>query len=307
MTIGVTGVNYKTATVSEREQVLKGFQGRPGILLATCNRVELYRFAMRSEMLDTPQLIAGYSKTNIGAIRHLFRVVAGLDSQILGETEILGQVRKAYLANQGKDWLLARVFEKAIEVGRRVRAETRISQGNVSVASTAVAQTVKLLGDDKKKTILLIGTSKVNESIIKTLLKLKFNFIWIANRTFEKASALAREVNGRAVRFDRLEQEIREADLVISSTAAPHLIVGKDQIAERTKPLIVIDLAVPRDVDPKVVGISGVTLLNIDDIKEEINFNLARRKIEAVFAENIVEDEVRKFCEKFALAVAPAA
>ncbi|MGB9612960.1 MAG: hypothetical protein ACPL4K_02125 [Candidatus Margulisiibacteriota bacterium] len=132
-------------------------------------------------------------------------------------------------------------------------------------------------------------------------MKLSSNLILVANRTYDKARALTEKLGGRAIRFEQLETELKEADLVISSTAAPHLVLKKDQIGEREKPLMIIDLAVPRDVDPEVAQIPQVTLLNIDCLQEEINLNLLRRKLEAVFAERIIEDEVRQFCEKFAL------
>ena len=241
------------------------------------------------------------------AVKHFFRVAAGLDSQILGETEILGQVRDAYLRNAGKDSILDRLFERAIQVGRRVRDETGIARGNVSVAGAAVSKVKRLLGNNKEKKILLIGTGKVTEAILKSLLKMNFSFIFMANRSFDKAAEFARRLGGRAVRFDRLSEELQDADLVISSTAAPHIIVKKDQIKARAKPLIIFDLAMPRDVDPGISALPGVTLFNIDDVREEINLNLARRMVEAVFAEKIVEEEVKKFCAEFELVPAAAA
>lgn len=300
------GLNYKTAAVEEREKALAIFRALPGILLATCNRVELYQVETAPIHRDRfPYPF--YYYVNEQAVGHLFRVASGLDSQILGEWEILGQVREAYLRAKGKPPFLDHLFERAIEVGRRVREETRISRGNVSIASVAIAKAREKLKGIADRKIILIGVGKVSEVVLKTLLKMSLNLILVANRTYEKAYALTEKFGGKAVRFDELERELTDADLLISSTAAPHLILKKKQIMERKKPLVIIDLAVPRDVDPKVVEIPGVTLLNIDDIKEEINFNLARRKIEAVFAERIVEEEVEKFCERFALEHAAAA
>jgi glutamyl-tRNA reductase len=298
MKISVTGVNYKTAGVGEREAAIKILEVLPGTLLATCNRVELYQSQAKESY---------YLYQNEEAVKHLFRVAAGLDSQILGETEILGQVKDAYLRNAEKDRSLDKLFERAIQIGRKVREETGIARGNVSVASAAVSKARKLLGDHKEKKILLIGTGKVTESILKTLMKMNFNLIFVANRTFEKASEIARKIGGRAVGFESLSAELAESDLVISSTAAPHLIIRRDQIGKRGKPLVIFDLAVPRDVDPAVSVIPGVKLLNIDDVQEEINLNLLKRRIEAIFAEKIIDQEVKRFCNEFGLVPAAAA
>ena len=254
--------------------------------MRTCNRVELYQ------------------EPSVENVRHLFRVAAGLESQILVEWEILGQVKRAGL--KAEDIGLKNLFAQAVAVGARVRRETGISRGNVSIASAAVAQADKLL-EEKDKKIVLIGSGKVSRVVLKNLMKRNFSFVLVANRTFAGAKKLAESIGGRAVRFDRLAQEIKDADLVISSTSAPHLILKKDQIGKRIKPLIIIDLAVPWDIDPKVVLVPGVTLLNINDIKEEISANLLERKFEAIKAKEIVDEEVRIFCGKLELAPAAVA
>lgn len=289
MSLKVIGLNHKTATVEEREEALRELKWLPGVLLSTCNRAELYQIAEN-----------GASEA---AVRHLFRVAAGLESQILGETEILGQVRKAAVKAEG---LLGLLFKSAVQVGKKVREETAISRGNVSIASVAVSKARGLINHDRKKKILLIGTGKVTKSIIKTLLKMNFIFILVANRTYDKALALAEETGGKAVHFSELSSELVDADLVISSTAAPHYVLRKDSVRRREKPLAIIDLAMPRDVDPAVAAIAGVKLLNLDDIKEEINLNLLRRKIEAVRAEQIIEQEVKLFCESYVSEAVPA-
>lgn len=304
----VIGLNYKTASVEERESTLKVFRGFSGILLATCNRVELYYRNPKSEILNSKSQIQNiYHYENEEAIRHLFRVAAGLDSQILGEWEILGQVREAFLRAKGSSPFLDFLFERAIEVGRMVRIETGISRGNTSVASTAIAKAKEWMNETADKKIILIGSGKVSVIILKTLLKMRTRLVMVANRTYERAAELAEKIGGKAVRFSQLRKELQDADLVISSTAAPHLVLRKEQIGVRRKPLIIIDLAVPRDIDPGISKLAGITLLNIDDIREEINFNLARRKVEAVFAERIIEEEVNNFCEKSALALAVVA
>lgn len=307
--IAVFGMDHKTASVKDREKGLLVLRGFPGILLATCNRVELY--TMTNDTINNEQQCIYDKYKNEGAVRHLFRVAAGLDSQVLGETEILGQVTNAYLKAKEEnkiDPILDRLFTRAIAIGRRVRAETGVSRKNVSIAGVAVSKAKKLFGsvDSDKRKIILIGTGKVSESIVKTLLKLDSSLILISNRTYGKAKELAKRTGCRAVRFDRLQEELSDADLIISSTAAPHIILKKEQVGQRKKPLVIIDLAVPRDVDPGVGQMPGITLLNIDDIKEEINVNLARRKVEAVFAERIVEEEVDKFCRSLKLEHAAA-
>lgn len=297
--LAVAGVNYCTTSVDDREKARREFSKLPGILLATCNRAELYQ-TQRSNIKYSSYLHQGSE-----AVKHLFRVAAGLDSQILGETEILGQIREAYLkSGAGKHSLVGRAFERAIEIGRRVRAETGISRGNTSIASVAVGKVRGLAGNKAK--ILLIGSGKVTETIIHILLKMDSNFILIANRTFDRAMKIADRIGGRAVRFDRLKEALPDADAVISSTAAPHLILKKEQIGGRNKPLIIIDLAVPRDVDPAAADIPGVTLLKVDDVREEISLNLMRRRLAAVFAEKIIAEEVKKFCGSYALEPAAA-
>jgi glutamyl-tRNA reductase len=269
---------------------LRELKRLPGVLLSTCNRVELYQLAD--------------SAASEVAVRHLFRVAAGLESQILGETEILGQVRK--VAVNAED-LLGQLFRSAVAVGKRVREETDISRGNVSIASVAVKIAKDQLVEGAKKKTLIIGSGKIAEAVLKNLLKSNYEFVFVANRTFDKAEELSQRIGGSAVKFDRLADEIEGADLVICSTSAPHLVLKADRIKKRKKPLLVIDLAMPRDVDPAVAAIAGVKLLNLDDIKEEINLNLLRRRIEAVRAEQIVEQEVKLFCEKYVSEAVPAA
>jgi glutamyl-tRNA reductase len=290
MNLKVIGLDHKIATVEEREAALRDLNGLPGVLLSTCNRVELYQ-------------LADNAASEI-AVRHLFRVAAGLDSQILGETEILGQVRKAAVNAEG---FLGQLFKTAVAVGKRVREETDISRGNVSIASVAVTIARRLLDKGPKKKVLLVGSGKIAEAVLKNLLKSNYEFVFVANRTFDKAEQLSEKIGGTAVRFDRLVDEIEKADLVMCSTSAPHLVLKSDRIKKRKKPLLVIDLAMPRDVDPAVAAIAGVKLLNLDDIKEEINLNLLRRRIEAVRAEQIVEQEVKLFCEKYVSEAVPAA
>ncbi len=281
----VVSLNYKNSSLEEREAAWKNWQAADGVILKTCNRVELY------------------TKENDGksAILHLFKLASGLESQILGESEILGQINK--LRETLNDSYLRKIFDQAVKVGRKVRRETGISRGNVSVASVAVT----LLGKEKNKKIIVIGSGKVTEAVLKNLAKRGFQIVLVANRTFAKAQKLASIIEAKAIRFKELAEELIEADLVISSTAAPHFVVVPKQIKPRRKPLVLIDLAVPRDIDPAIAKLTSVSLYNIDDIKETISLNLLKRRIEAIKAEKIIEDEMEKFCAKLELATVAVA
>jgi glutamyl-tRNA reductase len=303
MKLKVTGLSHNASSVCERERVLAELKNSAGILLSTCNRVELY--SAGEDVSD--RFEGGYNYSGVEAVRHLFRVASGMDSQILGETEILGQVRDAGLKLEKDEGFSRQLFLKAVEVGRRVRAETGISRGNVSIASVAIKKSLASLGSFEGKKIVLIGAGKVTSSILRTLLKSAGSVVCVANRTYDKAREITDVIGGRAVRFSELPGELADADLVISSTAAPHIVLRKGQILKREKPLMIMDLALPRDVQPEVSDVAMVTLFSIDCIKEEINLSLIRRKVESLFAERIVAEEVKKFCELYELEAAAVA
>ncbi|KKL11531.1 hypothetical protein LCGC14_2544880, partial [marine sediment metagenome] len=298
---------------------------KAGIILSTCNRIEVYAQITRGNFgqqktlpFESLKKFLGdyhsienggldsylYRFTNREAIHHLFRVASGLDSQVLGETQILGQVRSAYslaLEAGTTDWFLDRLFEKAIEVGKRVRRKTEISRGSVSIGSVALRMLERELGNLEGKKILIIGVGKIGELVTKYLLDKGIDSVIVSNRTYEKAVSLAQRIGGKAIRFDGLKAELKKVEVIISATASPHLILRKmdilEAVRERINPLFIIDLALPRDIDPRIKEIRGVTLYDLDDLKGVIEENYRRRKEEARLAEVIVRKEVQKFLD----------
>jgi glutamyl-tRNA reductase len=233
------------------------------------------------------------------AIKHIFRVASGLDSQVLGETEILGQVKSTWLISRESgitNDFLDTVFEKAIEVGTTVRQNTRISHGNVSVGSVAIKMLRGRFRSLQDKAVLIIGAGKVAGLMSKYLKKERIKGFFVSNRTHAKACELADECGGEAINFDRLQEKFRTVDIVISSTASPHIILKKKAIEEvmntRQKRLLLLDLALPRDIDPGVRDIAGVFLYDLDDLNYVIEKNYNNRKKEAVRVEEMIEKEL---------------
>lgn len=301
----VIGLNHKVAPVEVRERlafgpervpiVLKELFGaattgiREAVLLSTCNRTEFYTCTCDPSRSETvlQEFLAGYAKLPLEqlrsilynyrgeeAARHLMQVSAGLDSLVLGENEILGQVRSA--AGLAQDVgatgpILAALFRYAIQTGKRARAETEIGRADISVASVVVELAEQTLGPLNERTALILGAGKISSITARALVKAGLRCILIANRTFEKAQKIARNLNGTAVHFDRLNEILTQADIVICSTGAPHIVLHADAIARAQqarngRPLLVADLAVPRDADPEIASIPGVKLANIDNL-----------------------------------------
>lgn len=337
MSLILLGMNHRTTSLEIRERVSFSKKGLKkalpklvgsrqiggGVILSTCNRIEIYaqisrgnfdqrrtssskllkKFLENYHSIENGELDSClYSLIDREAIHHLFRVASGLDSQVLGETQILGQVRSAYslaLEAGTTDWLLDRVFERAIEVGRLVRRKTKISEGSISIGSVALRMLERELGNLEGRRILIIGVGKIGKLVTKYLLDKGIDSVIVSNRTYEKAASLAQRIGGKAVRFNELQAQLKKAEVVISATASPHLILRETDILEtmkeRTNPLFIIDLALPRDVDPRIKEIRGVTLYNLDSLKGVIEKNYRRRKEEAILAEVIVKEEVQKF------------
>jgi len=325
------GLSHKTAPVEQREKaslsgnsarsVLRGLgsdpQLRESAALSTCNRTELYAVAdslgraeealrralLEHSRIELPQLdCALYVHRDTSAARHLFRVASGLDSMVLGESEIQGQVRAALeLASQEGTLgpLLERTFRQALEAGRRVRRETRVGARATSVASVAV-ELAAGSGDLRGRRALLLGAGDVAEATARALLGRGLLEVIVANRTVATARAVAGRFGGQGVGFDRLQAELRAADIVISSTDAPHRIVSHVQMSEAMafrpgRPLLVIDIAVPRDIDAAVGRLQAVTLYDIDDMERVVEENLNGRRQEAERAEQLVRSEVVRF------------
>ena len=289
-----------------------------GIIVSTCNRVEIYattrdiaggiarvkRFLAEYHHipLETvePHL---YSYHSEAAIRHVFRVASSLDSMVVGEPQILGQIKTSYgyaAEYKSSGIILNRFLHKAFSVAKRVRTETKIASSAVSVAFAAVELAKKILGDLSDKTVMLIGAGEMCELAAKHFLNSGARGVMVTNRTFERAERLAEEFGGEAVKFEALFEHLHRADIVLSSTGAPHIIIGPKDVEEvirrrRFKPMFFIDIAVPRDIDPKVDDLESAYLFTVDDLQEIVQANLAQRNREAEKAEEIIDQEIGQF------------
>lgn len=285
--VALTKIDWKHS-LEEREKYISEAEcseDSQGVLLQTCNRVERYH---------------GEGPVSENISRHLFRVVSGLESSLIGESAIVGQVKLAYqLAAEGQhlDKSLHKLFQTALYVGKRVRKETGISQGAMSHSQAAVDFLFREVGEIKDLKITIIGVNALNEKIIKFLLKKDVEPYFIGNRTFEKASELAQEYGAKAFRFDQLHNILEKTDVLITATAAPHFIL-KEENFKTKRALHILDLAVPRDVDPKIGKLPNVKLYDIEMIEKQIKKNLSVRQGKLVHAEEIIEDEVQLFSQK---------
>lgn len=332
MTILAFGINHKTAPVEIRDrfaasssqlrQLLESWIAheaiQEGVLLATCNRLEAYLVTDAAEsaleqcralfhelfgMADAALDQHLYQKLDADAVEHLFTVISGLDSLALGESQIAGQVREAYeLAQQtgAAGAFLARLFEQAFHVNKRVREETAIGEGSISISHLAVDLAMQIFGDLAKRRTLILGAGKMSKLTLRHLKDHGASTIMIANRTNTKATALAQEFGLETHPWKELATALNTADIVISSTAAPHPVLHLEMLRavmqERgNAPLFIIDIAAPRDAEPEVGQLYNVFLYNIDDLQQVLQENLSRRQHEAERARRIVEEEREKF------------
>ena len=329
--IVLLGVNHKTAPVEVREHLalrennppaLRLFAGLPlceeVVFLSTCNRVEVLvstnhlngvkrsikELWLKRGGVDPDTLQRSlYEYEGTEAIKHLFRVASSLDSMVVGEPQILGQLKDAYskaLKEKTAGLVLNRLLRKAFSVAKRVRTETRIASQAVSISYAAVELAKKIFGDLKGKSAMLIGAGEMAELAAQHLITNGVNKLVVANRTLSRAVKLARSLGGTAISLEEMEDALVDADIVISSTGAPGIILKKDQVKRIMRPrhhrlLFFIDIAVPRDIDPGVHDLDNVYLYDIDDLKGIIEFNKAERKKEAIKADRMVEAEVIKF------------
>jgi glutamyl-tRNA reductase len=284
------------------------------VILSTCNRVEIYASGDSEEIIEW--FICWYHKLERDkisrylyrykgkdALRHLFYVSCGLDSLILGEKQILGQVKEVFFASLNLnfvDEVLKEAFSKALSFASEIHQKTKICKGKVSVGSVAVDFLKRKLGGVKDKKILILGIGKVTGLILRYLKKETPQLIFLSNRNFEKAQVVASQINAKAVRFSELKKFLKIADIVISATSSPHFLIKKEIFDEvkREKRLIILDLALPRDVDPKVKEIGGVELFHLEDLKEIIEKNKKKKEKEAKKAKEMIEKEVQKIWEK---------
>ncbi len=342
MYVLLTGINHQTAPIEirerfafspsqlqhaytqEQDKIVEGL-----VILNTCNRTELYATARNIErgqehLKSYLSSISGlpveqieqylYQPNCYDAIEHLFRVSSGLDSMIVGETQVLGQVKDAYQKAQeykASDAVLNSLFQKAIHVGKKVRTATAIDQHPVSVSYAAVELAKKILGPLHDKTVLVVGAGEMADLATQYLMVNGVRSVIISNRSYEKAVEMAELFNGRAARFDLLPTELECADIVISCTAARHYVLRDDNCGDtlrsrQGRKIIMIDVAVPRDIDPSLNAIEGVFLYDIDDLQGVIDLNMAARRKAAIRAEAIIADELEEFNEWMAsLSVVP--
>jgi glutamyl-tRNA reductase len=322
MRITLVGVSHHGAGIELRERVAmrldeaaavaSALAAKAGeaICLSTCNRTELYvaheedfdaEATARTVLLERePDLASAlYRLRDEAAALHLFRVAAGLDSLVPGEGEILGQVRAAFEAGT-TGAVLDRLFRQALHAGRKARAQTAIGESPASVSSAAAALAQQVFGDLHGRRILLVGAGKVSEQAARNLLTRGAEIAVVANRTLDRASELAERFGSAALPLDRIEDELVRADVVVSSTSAPGFVLTKTQVGRalrerRGRPLFLIDLAVPRDLDPAINQLDGCYVYDIDDLEAVVAESLGARRREAASAETIVADEAERF------------
>src|SRR5437867_5660422 len=331
MQLALVGISHKTAPVEIRERLafnsealrsaLAALVGRQeiteAIILSTCNRVEVMAESSDDRLIRDflcefhqipPDAVSKhlYSFRNADVVRHVFRVASSLDSMLVGEPQILGQVKDAYriATDAGAVGMhLSALMNRAFAVAKKVRSETGISQSAVSISYAAVELARKIFGELSGNTVMIIGASKMGELAAKHLKRAGVSSVLVTNRTFERAVELAQIFEGAAVPFEHFTNHMDRADIIISSTGAPHFIITKtlaEQIIHRRKnnPMFFIDIAVPRDIDPMVNEIDNAFLYDIDDLQQVIDANLKERMKEALRAEEIVDKEVEAFCSK---------
>lgn len=329
MNIIVVGLNHKTADVEVREKLafngerlsegLEALSRLPGIngslIISTCNRVEIYSDVKDTEAAATSikDFLANFHSINREAIdrslyilkgrdavRHIFRVASSLDSMVVGEPQILGQLKEAFeiaLQKRTTDYILNKVIKKAISVAKRVRIETKIAENAVSISFAAVELAKKIFIDLSNKTFMLLGAGEMAELAARHLISSGVKNVIIANRTFERGCELAKEFNGRAVRFEDFLKEMIHTDILICSTGAPDYVLQKPEMhtvmrERRQRPMFLIDISVPRNIDPTVNELDNVYLYDVDDLQGVVDANILERKKEAEKAERIVEEEI---------------
>ncbi|WP_297980956.1 glutamyl-tRNA reductase [uncultured Methanobrevibacter sp.] len=316
-------VDYTIADIETMENVSKDlkelfiefknvFDIREYIEINTCNRYEYYIYTDKYDTFDKKPLNCTndniITEYNDDAILHLFRMTSGLESMIIGEDQILGQIKDAKNKSEKEGHCgetLNTIFTKAIHVGQVVRNKTKINQGSVSIGSAAVDLAEEHLGDLQNKEVLVIGAGKMGTLVAKALAEKNLKAIFVANRTYYKAVQLAEELDGQAILFDKLEEKLLNAELVISSTGSPHPIINKKRLVKVfddnvPEQMMIIDIANPRDIEDDVREL-GINLFNIDDLRGVAEKNKKLRENEVIEAENIIKDEFNLLKESFNL------
>jgi glutamyl-tRNA reductase len=328
----VIGLNHKTADIDIREKLafdgLKLEEGlltirnlpevKESVIISTCNRVEIYLNAGNTEqaIASIKEFIASfhdirkeslndalYIHNDIEAVRHIYRVASSLDSMVVGEPQILGQLKEAFefsLKHKTTGILLNRLFKKAISVAKRIRTETRIAENAVSISFAAVELSKKIFTELTGKTFMLLGAGEMAELAAKHIMNNGVTDILIANRTYQTGCDLAKEFSGRAVPFENYLNELKTSDIIICSTGAPDYVLSKSQMHKvmkerKNKPVFIIDISVPRNVDPEINTLDNVYLYDIDDLQGVVDSNIHERQKEARKAEEIIEEEIETF------------
>jgi glutamyl-tRNA reductase len=330
MSIVVIGLSYRTSPVTVRErfalpdktipdalaQIRSSGIASEAVILSTCNRVELYaatsleekeaicalrRFLVEHHKYSEPLKDEIYAHSDPQSLEHLFKVACGMDSMVLGETEILGQLKKAYdLALQTKHTgcFLNKAFQKAFNVAKQIRTETNIQRGTISVASVGVELAEKVFSALSNHNVLVIGAGDTSEKTARALMSRGAKSILVTNRSHDRAVALAQEFKGRAIPFENWPDEFVNIDIIISSTAAPNHVITLDQLqplmkTRKNRPLLLIDLAVPRDIDPRINSLDNVYLYNVDDMQAIATDCQKQRHEEIALCEAIIRERAR--------------
>jgi glutamyl-tRNA reductase len=330
--IVLLGINHKTAPVALRECIafsgdesiaaLQTLHRQPDInevlLFSTCNRVELLFVTDNKTrtVSATKNFIAEFNKIPLEqfddalyihegneAVRHVFRVASSLDSMVVGEPQILGQIKEAYrIATEMKSSgvILNRLLHRTFFVAKRIRTETGIGDRAVSISYAAVELGRKIFGNLAGKSVLLVGAGEMAELAVEHLIRNKASEIYVANRTFENGVALAKKFNGKAIRFEEITNFLEFTDIIISSTGSPNFVITRDQVKpvirkRRNRPIFFIDIAVPRDIDPRVNRLTNSYVYDIDDLKGVVDDNIEDRQHEAIKGERIVDEAVISF------------
>ena len=323
------GLNHETAPVEVRERfalsekaldlevvsLLQAKDIEEGVVLSTCNRTEYYAVVNGgSGVAELESWICGQRKFDGAregifyfyeareAAEHLCRVVSGMNSMVLGETEIFGQVKKAYqrsLDGKATKGVLNRLFQRTFSVGKRVRNQTGIQEGATSVAGASVELAEKVFGRLKGSTVMVIGAGEMSRQTAQALQSRGASSVIVTNRSYDKAVELAESIGGHAVHFDSWETELKDVDVVIAATGAPHFVVKPGHVEavrrkRKFRPLIMVDIAVPRDIDPEVGKIEEVYLYDIDTLQEMANEARKRREKQLMLCEEIIREEIDK-------------
>ena len=332
MTLTLIGVNYKTAPIELRERIAisreelpettRALAAMPGVvecmIVSTCNRVELLaavegpgtdlvdflprHFGLERALLESHI----YKKRDRDAVQHVFRVAASLDSMVVGEPQILGQVKEAFAVARASGTVagqLEHLLQSAFAAAKKVRSETEIGSSSVSIASVAVDLAKQIFGSLQGRTVFLVGAGKMSELAARHLVQQGAGAILVSNRTQDRARRMAEEFQGRVIPFEQLYEAASEADIVISSTGAPHPIFRREHgqaflHRRRNRPMFFIDIAVPRDVDPAMGKLEGIFVYDIDDLQAVAAAHLAERSREASDAETLIAGEVERFHER---------